>query len=181
MSQKIFEFEPAIRRLERQAAELMHKDTDLLIVVTEFAFTDTSVSGPVENEWEVQYGYRPMVRAFDCKELAGLTTTELSEYLGFNPPNSLLTRLLQTEPHCAWRDRLTSFSTQSAKRILAVAHDMGNPLGMRELESTDKSDYSNRSQQHYITEKVKNVTDALCQIMFPAIELDRPNAGTQYA
>jgi hypothetical protein len=181
MSQKTSEFEPAIRRLERQAAELIHKDTDLLTVVTEFAFTDTPVSGPAENEWEVQYGYRPMVRAFDCKELAGLTTTELSEYLGFNPPNSLLTRLLQTEPHCAWRDRLTSFSTQSAKRILAVAHNMGNPLGMRELESTDKSDYSNRSQQHYITEKVKNVTDALCQIMFPAIELDRPNAGTQYA
>ncbi len=185
MSQKIFEFEPAIRRLERQAAELMHKDTDLLIVVTEFAFTDTSVSGPVENEWEVQYGYRPMVRAFECKELAGFTTTELSEYLGFNPPNSLLTRLLQTEPHCAWRDRfsdrLKSFITQSAQRILAVAHDMGNPLGMRALEPTDKSDCSNRSQQRYITKKAKNVTDALCQIVFPAIDLDRLDAERSMA
>jgi hypothetical protein len=75
---------------------LIHKDTDLLTVVTEFAFTDTPVSGLAENEWEVQYGYRPMVRTFDYKELAGFTTTELSEYLadaeracaralGFNP------------------------------------------------------------------------------------------------
>ena len=94
MSQRTFEFEPAIRRFERQAAELMHKDTDILTVVTEFAFTDAPISGPAESEWEAQYGYRPMVRAFYCKELAGFITTELSEYLtdagrartlGFNP------------------------------------------------------------------------------------------------
>ena len=78
-------------------------------------------------------------------------------------------------------DRLTSFSTQSAKRILAVAHDMGNPLGMRALEPTDKSDCSNRSQQRYIIKKAKDVTDALCQIVFPVIDLDRPDDGTQYA
>ena len=170
MSQKTSEFEPTIRRLKRQVAELMHKDTDLLTVVTELAFTDTPVSDPTENEWETQYGYRPMLRAFDCKGLAGFTTTELSEY---------------PEPHCAWHDRLsdrlTSFITQSTKRILAVAHNMGNSLGMRELEPTDKSDCSNRSQQRYITEKAKDVTDALCQIVFPAIDLDRPDAGTQYA
>jgi hypothetical protein len=29
ISQRIVEFEPAIRRLERQAAELIHNDTDL--------------------------------------------------------------------------------------------------------------------------------------------------------
>jgi hypothetical protein len=94
MSQKTSEFEPGIRRLERQAAELMHKDTDILTVVTDFAFTDTPVSDPAKNEWKAQYGYRPMGRAFDCKELPGFTTTELSEYLadakrartlGFNP------------------------------------------------------------------------------------------------
>ena len=186
MSQKTSEFEPAIRRLERQTAELMHKGTDLLTVVTEFVFTDTPVSGPAENEWEVQYGYRPMVRAFECKELAGFTTTELSEYLGFNPPNSLLTRLLQTEPHCAWRDRfsdrLKSFITQSAQRILAVANDMGNLLGMRALKPTDKTDCSNRTERRYVTKKTKDVTDALYQIVFLAIDLDRdcPDEGTQY-
>ena len=61
MSQKTSEFEPAIRRLERQIAELIHKDTDLLTVVTEFAFTDTPVSGTAANEWEAKYGYRPMI------------------------------------------------------------------------------------------------------------------------
>jgi hypothetical protein len=50
MLQKISEFEPIIRRLERQAAELMHKDTGILAVVSGFAFRDTPVSGPAENE-----------------------------------------------------------------------------------------------------------------------------------
>jgi len=45
MSQKTSEFEPVIRRLERQAAELIHKDTDFLAVVCGFAFSDTPVSG----------------------------------------------------------------------------------------------------------------------------------------
>ena len=79
-------------------------------------------------------------------------------------------------------DRLKSFITQSAQRILAVAHDMGNPLGMRALEATDKTDCSNRTERRYVIEKIKGVTDALCQIVFPAIDLDRdcPDEGTQY-
>ena len=86
----------------------MHKDTDLLTVVTEFTFTDTPVSGTAAKECEVNYDYRPMVCAFDCKELAGFTATGLSEYLADAevrtparsasiPSNSLLTGPLQTE------------------------------------------------------------------------------------
>ena len=195
MSQQTSEFEPAIRRLERQAAELIHKDTDLLAVVTELALTDTPVSGPAENEWEAQYEHRPMVRAFYCKELAGFTTTELYEYLtdaerartfGCNPDQFAADKTApdRTTLGRAWRDRfsdrLKSFITQSAERILAVARDMGNPLGMRALEPTDKSNCSNRSQRRYIAKKAKDVTGTLCQIVFPAIDLDRPDDGTQY-
>jgi hypothetical protein len=196
MSQKTSEFEPAIRQLERQAAELIHKETDLLAVVRGFSFGDTPVSGTAAKEWEVKYGYRPMVRAFYCKELAGFTTTELYEYLadaeragtlGFNPEQFAPDKTApgRTTLGRAWRDRfpnrLKSFITQSAQRILAVAHDMGNPLGMRALEPTDKTDCSNRSERRYVTEKAKDVTEALCQIVFPAIDLDRPDEGTQYA
>jgi Transposase DDE domain. len=197
MSQKTSEFEPAIRRLERQAAELIHKDTDLLTVVTEFTFTDTPVSGTAAKEWEAKYGYRPMVCAFYCKELAGFTTTGLYEYLadaeracartlGFDPEQFAPDKTApdRTTLGRTWRDRfsdrLKSFITQSAQRILAVAHDMGNPLGMRALKPTDKTDCSNRTERRYITEKAKDVTDALCQIVFPAIDLDRPVKGTQY-
>jgi hypothetical protein len=136
-----------------------------------------------------------MVRAFYCKELAGFTTTELSEYLadaeragtlGFNPEFAAnMTAPDRITLGRAWRDwfsgRLKPFITQSAKRILVATHDMSNPLGMRALELTDKSDCSNRSQQRYIIEKAKDVTDILCQIVFPAIDLDRPDDGTQYA
>jgi len=57
----------------------------------------------------------------------------------------------------------------------------GQPLGMRAFEPTDKSDCSNRSEHRYITERTKDVTDALCQIFFPAIDFDRFDDGTQYA
>jgi hypothetical protein len=199
MSQKTSEFEPIIRWLERQAAELMHEDTDLLTVITEFALTDTPVSGTTAKEWEAKYGCRPMVCAFDCKELAVFTTTGLSEYLvdaeracartlGFDPGQfaSDKTAPGRTTLDRTWRnrfpDRLKSFITQSAQGVLAVAHDMGNPLGMRALEPTDKTDCSNRTERRYVTEKIKDVTDALCQIVFPAIDLDRdcPHEGTQY-
>ena len=199
MSQKTSEFEPIIRWLERQAAELMHEDTDLLTVITEFALTDTPVSGTTAKEWEAKYGCRPMVCAFDCKELAVFTTTGLSEYLvdaeracartlGFDPGQfaSDKTAPGRTTLDRTWRnrfpDRLKSFITQSAQGVLAVAHDMGNPLGMRALEPTDKTDCSNRTERRYVTEKIKDVTDALCQIVFPAIDFDRncPDEGTQY-
>jgi len=137
-----------------------------------------------------------MVRAFYCKELAGFTTTELYEYLadaegactlGFEPDQFAPDKTApgRTTLGRAWRDRfperLKSCITQSAERILSVAHDMGNPPGMCALEPTDKSDCSNRSERRYITEKARDVTDALCQIVFPAIDLNRPDEGTQYA
>jgi hypothetical protein len=50
---------------------------------------------------------------------------------------------------------------------------MGNPLGMRAFGPTDKTDCSNRTERRYVTEKAKDVTDALCQIVFPAIDPDR--------
>ena len=81
MSQKTSEFEPGIRRLERQAAESIHEDTDLLTVVRGFDLSRVKIYETSENEWNARYGHEPMVRAFYCKELAGFTTEELHEYL----------------------------------------------------------------------------------------------------
>ena len=80
MSQKTSQFESAFRRLERQAAELILKDTNLLTVVCGFEFSKTPIVEAAE-KWDAKYSYQPMVRAFYCKELAGFTTTELYDYL----------------------------------------------------------------------------------------------------
>ncbi len=134
--------------------------------------------------------------AFYCKELAGFTTVELYDFLadaerastlGFNPDQFAPDKTApgRTTLGRAWRDRfsdqLKRFITRSAERILAVAHNMGNPLGMRALKPTEKSDCSSRSKQRYISEKAKDVKNALCQIAFPAIDLGRPDEGTKYA
>jgi len=81
MSQKTSEFEPAIRRLKRQAAESIHEDADLLTAVRGFDLSEAEVYEVSEIEWNARYGYEPMVRTFYCKELAGLTTEELHGYL----------------------------------------------------------------------------------------------------
>jgi len=131
-----------------------------------------------------------------CKELAGLTTVELYEYLvdaervstlGFNPDKFAPDKTTpgRTTLGRAWRDRSSDqakrFITQSAERILAIVHNVGNPLRMRALKPTERSDCSSRSKQRYISEKAKDVTDTLCQIAFPAIDFGRPDEGTQYA
>jgi hypothetical protein len=149
MSQKTSEFEPAIRRLERQAAESIHEDTNLLTVVREFDLNAVEVYESSEIVWNARYAYEPMVRAFYCKELVGFTIEELHEYLahaerartlGFDPDRfaSDKTAPGRTTFGRAWRDRfperLKTFIQTSAERILGVAHEVGNPLGMRALE-----------------------------------------------
>lgn len=195
MSQKPSEFEPAIRRLELQAAESIHEDTDLLTIVQGFDLSTVWVYEAGATEWSARYGYEPMVRAFYCKELAGFTTEELHEYLahaerartlGFDPDRfaSDKTAPGRTTFGRAWRERfpeeLKTFIQVSAERILVVAHEVGNPLGMRALEPEDKSDLSNRSEQRYINNKAKKVTQALCEYVFPVMDLDRPDEGTRY-
>lgn len=195
MSQKTSAFEPTIRRLERHAAASIDEDTDLLTVVREFDFSTATVYEAGETEWNARYGYEPMVRAFYCKELAGFTTEELHEYLadaerartlGFDPDQFAdgKTAPGRTTLGRAWRERfpkrLKSFIQTSAERILGVAHELGNPLGLRALEPEDKSDVSSRTEQRYIETKAKKVTQALCEYVFPAMQLDRPDEGTRY-
>ena len=142
MSQKTSEFEPAIRRLERQAAESIHEDADLLTVVRGFDLSEAEVYEVGEIEWNARYGYEPMVRAFYCKELAGFTTEELHEYLtdaerartlGFDPDQFAPDKTApgRTTFGRAWREhfpeRLESFIQTSAERILGVAHEVGQP------------------------------------------------------
>jgi hypothetical protein len=195
MSQQTSAFEPTIRRLERRAAASIDEDTDLLAVVQEFDFSTAEVYETGETEWNARYGYEPMVRAFFCKELAGFTTEELHKYLadaerartlGFDPDQFAdgKTAPGRTTLGRAWRERfpeqLKTFVQTSAERILGVAHELGNPLGMRALEPADKSDISSRSEQRYIDKKAKKVTQAFCEYVFPAMDLDRPDDDMRY-
>jgi hypothetical protein len=196
MSQKTSAFEPTIRRLERQATASIDEDTDLLTVVRAFDVSTAEVYEAGETTWNARYGYEPMVRAFYCKELAGFTTEELYEYLadterastlGFDPEQfaAKKTAPSRTTLGRAWRERfpdqLKTFIQASAERILGVAHELGNPLGLHALEPEDKSDVSSRTEQRYIDNKAKTITQALCEYVFPAMDLDRPDDETRYA
>src|SRR5699024_8545885 len=125
----------------------------------------------------------------------GFTTEELYEYLadaerartlGFDPDQFAPDKTApgRTTLGRAWRERfpnqLKTFIQTSAERILGVAHEVGNPLGMRSLEPEDKSDLPSRSEQRYIDNKAKKVTQALCEYVFPAMDFDRLDGGTRY-
>ncbi len=164
-------------------------------MVRTFDFIEVAVYKSIELERNARYGYEPMVRAFYFNELPGFTTTELYDYLataeragtlGFDPDQfaGSKTALVRTTLGRVRRDQFSNrpqaFIRISAERILAVAHEMGNPLGLRALDPEEKSDSSTRSEQRYVTRKAKDVTEAPCQLVFPAIDLDRPDDGTRY-
>lgn len=54
MSQKTSAFEPAIRRLERQAAELIDENTDLITVVYTFDLSTAEVYETGETKWNAR-------------------------------------------------------------------------------------------------------------------------------
>jgi hypothetical protein len=125
MSQQTSAFDPIIRRLERHAAASIHENTDLLTVVRKCDFSTAEIYEAGEIEWNARYGCEPMVRAFYCKDLTGITTEVLHEYLAdqFAPGKTAPGR---TTLGRAWRDRLPrqlkAFIQTSAERILGVAH-----------------------------------------------------------
>jgi len=106
MSHKTSEFEPAIRRLERQAAELIDEDTDLLTVVRGFDFNEVEVYETGEAEWNARYGYEPMVRAFYCRNSPA------------SPPRSFTS----TSPTPSMRTRSASIPTSSLRARLSRSH-----------------------------------------------------------
>lgn len=163
---------------------MIYLDTDLLRPVCGFDISEDSVYEAGEAERSARYAYEPMVRAFYCKELAGFTTIELYEYLSNSEPAGALGFNLghfaegMTAPSQAtfnracpdrFLDHFTSLIHVSTKRILAVVHKLGDPLGMQALDPENKSDVTNQLKQRYVTNKTKEVILTLCKCIFPAI------------
>jgi len=78
----------------------------------------------------------------------------------------------------AWRERfdedIIRLVERSAEQILEYAHERGNPLGMRSLETEDKSNVSKRTKQRHIREKAMEVTEEMRDLLHGSVDLGRP-------
>jgi IS4 transposase len=66
-------------------------------------------------------------------------------------------------------------------RILEYAHENGNPIGLHSLEPDEKDDVSERTESRVIREKSLKAAKDLRKLLYGAIDLQRPDTGTEYA
>jgi len=66
-------------------------------------------------------------------------------------------------------------------RILEYAHENGNPIGLRSLETEERTDVSERTEDRVIREKSLDAAEDFRELLYGAIDLQRPDTGTQYA
>lgn len=75
---------------------------------------------------------------------------------------------------------MTSPNLTVRSQVCAKSNPSRTTLGLRALELGDKSDVPSRSEQRYIDETAKIVTQALCEYVVPAMDLNRPDERTWY-
>ena len=175
--------------IEKQAIELIVEDADIIGLVTGIDFTLYRSQGDTYDEWHASYPFEPMLRALYLKDLMGYSDTDLHRRLTENSEEATAlgfesvpsrTTFIRT-----WRNRLSDeLRTQvqhTTHRILEYAHEQGNPIGLRSLETEDKSDVSKRTEDRVIRKKSIEAAQDLRELLYGAIDLQRPDTGTQYA
>lgn len=99
------------------------------------------------------------------------TTPEDAEALGFEkvPARTTFGR--------AWRDRLSDDLKQkiefNAESIRSMAHESGCGIGLDAAEPEDKSGASERTQDRFINQKAREVTEEMQRLVFPAFDFER--------
>jgi hypothetical protein len=147
-----------------------------------------AVSGDTQTQRHTSYPREAMIRAHLLRELMGYSTSELHRRLNEDRDEARQLGFFRVPSRTtfgrAWRDRfdeaLLRLVERTAEHILTHAHERGNPLGFRSLETEDKSDVSERTEQRHIKEKTLKVSKEMRELLHGTVDLDRPEDGTQY-
>ncbi|WP_232700822.1 transposase [Halobacterium wangiae] len=174
--------------IEKQAIELIEADADIVELVTGIDFKQYRSRGDTYDDWHASYPFEAMLRALYLKDLMGYSNTDLHRWLTENPEKAEALGFDELPSRTtfgrAWRNRLSDeLRTQiqhTTHRILEYAHEQGNPLGLKSLEPDEKEDVSERTEDRVIREKTLEVLEAFRDLLYGSIDLDRPEAGTQY-
>jgi len=167
-------------RLERQADDLLDDTEDVVELVAGLKL------GYVQRDdqyadWHASTPLVPMVRALLLKKLEDHSYSELHRRLSDNPDEAALLGLedvpARTTFGRAWRDRFDDDLRQmiefNARRIRKLAHERGCAVGLDAIEPEDKSDASKPTEDRFINEKAREVTEEVQRLVFPVFDFDR--------
>lgn len=174
--------------VHKQAVELIERGADEIELVSGLKFGSLKIFDTQYADWHASYPLEPMVRAHLLKHLHGYTNTRLHDRLFRNPEEVEALGFEQLPArttfgrtwHNRFSDELQGYITRVARRIIKSAHERGNPLGLRSLEAEDKHDASDRSKNRFIREKTWAVAEEMRELLFPTLDLQRPQEGTKY-
>lgn len=174
--------------IEKQAIELIEVDADIIDFVTGIDFTQYQSRGDTYDDWHASYPFKAMLRALYFKDLMGYSNTDLHRWLTENPDKAEALGFDELPSRTtfgrAWRNRLSDeLRTQiqhTTHRVLEYADEQGNPIGLRSLEAEEKPDVSERTEDRVIQDKSVEIAEDLRKLLYGAIDLQRPDTGTQY-
>ena len=176
-------------KIEDQAIDAIERGASEIQLVSELHFGSFEIYESPQAQRQASYPIDAMIRAHLLRKLMGYSMTELHRRLDENRREAKQLGFLfipcRTTFGRAWRDRfddeLVTLVERSAKQILEDAHERGNPLGFRSLETEDKSDVSKRTEQRHIKEKTLEVSEEMRELLHGTVDIDRPEEGTQYS
>jgi hypothetical protein len=176
-------------RIEKQAIEKIDEGADVIELITELDLSPYRSHGDTYDDWHASYSFEAMVRALYLKDLMGYNDTDLHQRLSDNPEEAEALGFDKLPDRTTfgrtWNDRLSQgFRNRvqhTTHRILEYSKDQGNPIGLRSLETEEKSDVSTRTENRVIREKSLEVAEDLRDLLYGAVDLQRPDTGTQYS
>lgn len=175
--------------VEKQAINLIDDGADTIELVSEIDVSIYRSQGDTYVEWHASYPFEAMLRALYLKDLMGYSDTDLHRRLSNNPEEArqlgFETLPSRTTFGRTWRNRLSEdlrLQVQhTTHRILEYAHESGNPIGLRSLDTEEKTDVSERTKNRVVRKKSLEAAKDLRELLYGAIDLQRPDTGTQYA
>ncbi|SEP00563.1 IS4 transposase [Halogranum amylolyticum] len=187
--------EQARTSIEQQAFDLLETVNDATSLASQFELGSLNIYEDRRAGWHHKYSLEALVRVMYVREFTGYPWKKLHDHisedgraikLGFDPQKFAngQSAPARTTLSRAWNEyfgpELKRYISNTATWVLELAHEQGNPLGMRSLEPEDKSDVSEVGEKQYTRKKIREVTQEMKQLAYPAIELGRPDEETRY-
>lgn len=172
-------------QLQKQAVGLINEDTTAIELTSQLDFGYVKHDDRYAN-WHASTPLLPLVRALFLREIEDYSTSQLHRHLTNHPSDAEALGFddvpARTTIGRAWRERFGDSLKQTieynAQQIRALAHEQGSSIGLNAVKPEDKQGTSRRTQDRFIAEKSKEVTEEMQRLVFPAFEFDRAENAT---
>ncbi|TMT81377.1 transposase [Haloterrigena sp. H1] len=174
-----------LNQLSKQADDVLEEGTDWAELGQQIDVPSTYRNQDPYPEWHAEVNdFDPMFLAALWAKTEKESITGLSDRLEDNPEIAEAFGFDTDEiPHGdtfarAWRNRFEDLHTTietSAKTIDEIATERGSPIGGHTgLQPDETNGTSKRTEQRLLRQKTKEVLDQMADIIFPALNLPRP-------